>query len=55
MKAKWQAAKRRKIKLTTFEREIKADRETWLARVNIYLEKLLEKENKENNMLRHMN
>ena len=41
--------------MTPIEREIEADRETWLERVNIHLEKLLEKENKENNMLRHMN
>ena len=49
-----QAAKRRKIKLTPLEEEIDADRESWLERVNIHLEKLLEKANKEKNMLRHM-
>ena len=40
--------------MTSNEWEIEADRETWLERVDIHLEKLLEKENKENNMLRHM-
>ena len=40
--------------MTSIEREIEADRENWLERVNIHLEKLLEKANKENNMLRHM-
>ena len=40
--------------MTPIEREIEADRETWLERVNIHLEKLLEKENKEKYMLRHM-
>ena len=40
--------------MTPIEREIEADRETWLERVNIHLEKLLAKENKEKNMLRHM-
>ena len=40
--------------MTSIEREIEADRENWLERVNIHLEKLLEKAKKENNMLRHM-
>ena len=40
--------------MTSIEREIEADRETWLERVNINLEKILEKANKEKNMLRHM-
>ena len=51
----WQATQRSQTEMIPTEREIKADRETWLERVNIHLEKLLEKENKENNMLRHMN
>ena len=49
-----QAAKRRKVKLTSLEQEINADRESWLERENILLEKLLEKTNKEKTMLRHM-
>ena len=32
-------AKRRKIKMTSLEQEIEADRESWLERVNIHLEK----------------
>ena len=47
-----QAAQRSQDEMTPIEREIEADRETWLERVNIHLEKLLEKEKKENNMLR---
>ena len=50
----WQAAQRSQTEMTPIEREIEADRETWLGRVNIHLEKLLEKAKKENNMLRHM-
>jgi len=49
-----QLAKRRKIKLTSLEQEIEADQESWLERVNIHLEKLMEKANKEKNMLNHM-
>ena len=49
-----QLAKRRKIKLTSLEQEIEADRESWLERVNIHLNKLLYKANKEKNMLRHV-
>ena len=49
-----QVEKRRKIKMTSLEQEIEADRESWLERVNIHLEKLLDKANKENKMLRHM-
>ena len=40
--------------MTSIELEIEADREAWLERVNIHLEKLLEKAKKEKNMLRHM-
>ena len=39
-----QAAKRSQTEMTSIEQEIEADRETWLERVNIHLEKLLEKE-----------
>ena len=37
------AAQRSQTEMTPIEREIEADRETWLERVNIHLEKLLEK------------
>ena len=49
-----QSAKRRKIKLTSLEQEIEVDRESWLERVNIHLEKFLDKANKEKKMLCHM-
>lgn len=49
-----QAAKRRKVKLTSLEQEINADRESWLERANIHLERFLEKANRDKTMLRHM-
>ena len=49
-----QASQRSQDEMTPIEREIEADRETWLGRDNIHLEKLLEKSKKEINMLRHM-
>ena len=49
-----QVARRSPFEMTPIERENEADRETWLERVNMHLEKLFEKENKEKNMLRHM-
>ena len=49
-----QASRRSLTEMTHIEQEIEADRETWLERVNIHLEKLLDKTNKENNMLKHM-
>ncbi len=49
-----QVAKRRKIKMTSLEQEIEANRESWLERVNIHLQKMLEKANKEKKMLHHM-
>ena len=49
-----QVAKRRKTKMSSLKKEIEADRESWLERVNIHLEKLLDRANKEKKMLRHM-
>lgn len=40
--------------MKSLEQEIEADRESWLERANIHLEKSLEKSNKEKKMLRHM-
>ena len=40
--------------MTSLEQEIEADRESWLERVNIHIEKMLGKSNKENKMLHHM-
>ena len=47
-------AKKKNIKMTSLEQEIENDQETWLDRVNIHLEKLLEKANKEKRTMRHM-
>lgn len=49
-----QAAKRRKIKFTTLKQEIQVDRESWLERKNMHLERMLEKAKNEKNMLRNM-
>jgi len=40
--------------MTPIEQEIEADWETWLERVNIHLEKMLAKANRDKDMLRHM-
>ena len=48
------ASRRSPSEMTPIEREIEADRETWLERVNIHLEKLLAKANKDKDMLIHM-
>ena len=43
--------------LTTKQRiqkEIKEDRETWLDKVNLHLEKLLQKANRDNQIIRHL-
>jgi len=54
IKANRQAAKRRKIKLTTLEQEIQVDYESWLERTHFHLERMLEKANRDTKMLRHM-
>jgi len=40
--------------LTPLEQEIEVDRESWLERENMHLEKMVEKANKEKKMLRRM-
>ena len=40
--------------MTPLEQEIEADRESWLERENMHLEKMREKAKKEKKMLRHM-
>ena len=40
--------------MSPIEKEIEDDRETWLERVNLHLEKLLQKSNRDNQMIRHM-
>lgn len=49
-----QKARKTKVRMTSIEQEIENDQETWLERVNICLEKFLEKDNKEKKMLCHM-
>ena len=49
-----QMAKEAHVKFTPIEQEIENDRETWLERVNIHLEGLIEKANIDKKMLRHM-
>ena len=50
----WQATKERRVKFTTLEQEINVDRDSWLERANIHIERLLEKANREKTLLRHM-
>jgi len=54
IREKRQVEKRRKIKLISLEQEIEVDQESWLERVNIHLEKMLDKSNKEKKLLCHM-
>ena len=49
-----QAAQQRRIDLTTLEKEINNDRESWLERVNLYLERLLEKASRDKTILRRI-
>jgi len=49
-----QAAQHRRIDFTSLERQVNEDREANLERVNIYLEKRLNKANRDNALLRHM-
>jgi len=49
-----QAAQRRRVELTSLEQEINDDQESWLERVNIQLEGLLDKANRDKALLRHM-
>ena len=49
-----QAARHRRIEFTSLERQVNEDRESNLERVNIYLEKRLNKANRDNAFLRHM-
>ena len=49
-----QAAQRRRVELTSLEQEINEDREANLERVNMHLERLLDKADKDHALLRHM-
>jgi len=49
-----QDTQRRRVKLTSLEQEINEDREANLERVNMHLERLLDKADKDLALLRHM-
>jgi len=49
-----QVAQRRRIEFTSLEQEINNDRESWLERVKIHLERHLDKANRDKALLRHM-
>ena len=42
------------VTLTTIEKEIEGGRETWLERVNLHLERMLQRANRDNQIIRHM-
>lgn len=54
LKVKRQGDREAPITLFPIEKEIEDDRETWLERVNLHLEKLLQKANRDNQMIRHL-
>ena len=49
-----QVAQRRRIELSSLEQEINDDRESWIERINIHLERLLDKADRDKALLRHM-
>lgn len=49
-----QEEKKAKVKMTSIEQEIENDRESWLERLNIHIEKLFDKANKKKKILHHM-
>lgn len=49
-----QDAQRRRVELMSLEQEINEDQEANLERVNVHLERLLDKANKDHALLRHM-
>ena len=49
-----QVAQRKRIELTSLEQEISEYRESNLERINIHLERLLDKADKDHTLLRHM-
>ena len=51
IKANMQMAKEAHVNFTHSEQEIENDRETWLERVNIHLEGIIEKAIRDNKML----
>ena len=54
LKVKRQGGKEAQVTLTSIEKEIEDDTDTWIERVKLHLEKLLQKANRDNQMIRHM-
>lgn len=54
LKTKRQSDKDGHVTLAPIEQEIEQDRETWLERVKLHLERLIFKANRDKKMLRHM-
>ena len=54
LKIKRQSVKEANVTLTPIEQEIEQDKETWLERVDLHLEGLIEKANRDKKILRHM-
>jgi len=49
-----QATQRRRVEFTSLEQEVNVDKESWIERANIHLERNLEKGINEKNMLRNL-
>jgi len=54
LKTKRQSDKEAHVTLTPIEQEIEQDREMWLERVNLHLERLIGKANRDKKIRRHM-
>jgi len=54
LKVKRQGNKEAPVTLSRIKKKIEDDRETWLERVNSNLEMLLQKANRDNQIIRHM-
>jgi len=54
IKKNHQAAQRRRVEFTSLEQEINVDRESWLEKVSIHLDRILDKADKDHALLRHM-
>ena len=54
LKLKRQNDKEDHVTLTSIEQEIENDKESWVEKINMFLERLLDKANKEKDMLWHM-
>lgn len=54
LKVKRQSGKEAQVTLTPIGKYIEDDRENWLERVKLHLERLLQKANRDDQMIRHM-